>query len=586
MAEKKEKRYVSDNAQLMAEWDWEENKKQNLNPYTLSYGSNKKASWVCSNGHRWITSIHHRTSRGSNCPYCSNKKILSGYNDLKSQRPDLMCEWNFMENDIDPSNVAVKSNKVAHWICQKGHKYTKAIYNRVSGSDCPICSRARRTSFPEQCFFYYIKKVFPDAINSYRDIFENGMELDIYIPSIKTGIEYDGIFWHDKKSLHREEKKYDICKNNGIRLFRIKEGDFLDFSNVADRVWYIPKKCNCTLLDFYITEFLKFLTFWSDSIPSVNVKRDKNKILEFKTLVFEKSLLYLYPEISLEWHPTKNGKITPDLFIPGSSEVVWWLCPKCGNEWESSIFNRTKGHGCDVCATQKRKITKKKSLLTSRGSIDKEWCLLDWDYEENEYGPEHYTNGSGERVSWRCHICGHKWKATICDRTRNYKNGCPLCSGKTIVTGINDLKTLKPELMNEWDYTANVGIDPTKIGRGSHLVASWICSKCAHKWNAQIYNRANGSGCPECAKRLVAEKKRNLAIEKNGTLAENNPLLAAQWHPTKNGKLIPSQMTAGNDYKAWWLCPRCGHEWSASVGSRNRGAGCPQCARQKCKKDN
>ena len=98
--------------------------------------------------------------------------------------------------------------------------------------------------------------------------------------------------------MHREEKKYDICKINDIRLLRIKEGDFIDFSNVADKVWYIPKKYDCKLLDFYITEFLKFLTFYSDSIPSVNVKRDKNKILEYKTLVFEKSLLYLYPEFS------------------------------------------------------------------------------------------------------------------------------------------------------------------------------------------------------------------------------------------------------------------------------------------------
>ena len=95
MADKKEKRYVSDNAELMAEWDWEENDKQNLYPNTLTYGSSKKVSWICSKGHKWVTSIYHRTSRGSNCPYCSNKKILPGYNDLQSQRPDLMCEWNY-----------------------------------------------------------------------------------------------------------------------------------------------------------------------------------------------------------------------------------------------------------------------------------------------------------------------------------------------------------------------------------------------------------------------------------------------------------------------------------------------------------
>lgn len=584
VAEKKEKRYVSDNAQLMDEWDWEKNNALGLDPSRLTYGSGKKAWWLCSKGHSWATSVYHRSSRNSGCPYCSNKKILPGYNDLQSQRPLLMAEWDFEKNTIQPSSVAVMSNKIAYWVCPKGHKYTKAICQRVSGSDCPICNRARRTSFPEQCFFYYIKELYPDAINSYKDVFDNGMELDIYIPAIKTGIEYDGVYWHDKTSLSKEERKYRICRKNGIRLLRIKEGEFADFSFAADRVWYIPKKSTYHQLNLYITDVLKFLTFFSKKLPVVNVAKDKNKILEYKTLKLEVSLLYLFPNIAKEWHPYLNGKLTPDLFTPGSAEKVWWLCSNCGNEWESSIVNRTKGHGCDICATQRRKATKKNTLLTVRGSIDKEWCLLDWDYENNEYGPEYYTNGSGEKVSWRCHKCGHKWMAIICDRTRESRNGCPLCSSKTIVSGVNDLKTLKPDLMRDWDYKANTLIDPTTVGRGSHLTASWKCHICGFEWTAQIYNRANGKGCPYCAKKLSSEKKKEQAILRSGTLAEKNPNLAKEWHPLKNGEQTPEMITSGSDQKAWWLCRKCGHEWKASVGSRHRGAGCPVCAREKHKK--
>ena len=198
------KAFIIDNARLMAEWDWEENEKCNLDPQNLTLGSGKKVHWVCSKGHKWTTSIGHRVGRGTNCPYCSNKKVLPGYNDLQSQCPDLMAEWDYEDNTIDPSTVAVKSNKTAAWICPKGHKYPKAIYKRVIGEGCPVCAAALRTSFPEQCYYYYIKKIYPDAINSYRDIFDNGMELDIYIPSIKTGIEYDGIFWHDQsRSIER-----------------------------------------------------------------------------------------------------------------------------------------------------------------------------------------------------------------------------------------------------------------------------------------------------------------------------------------------------------------------------------------------
>lgn len=565
----------SQRPELMAEWDWKENEKKNIKPTEIVYASAKKVNWICGKGHKWQTSPYHRAMRGSNCPYCANKKILPGYNDFQSNCPDLMNEWDWEENTIDPTTVAVKSNKVAHWICPKGHKYTKAIYLRTEGSACPTCAKAMRTSFPEQCFFYYIKKLYPDAINSYRDIFDNGMEIDIYIPSIKTGIEYDGIFWHGKSAIPREEKKYQVCKNNQIRLFRIKEGAFVDFSNSADRVWYIPKNCKYDVLDSYITDFLKFLTFWSIKLPDINVKRDKFEILEYKTLRLEDSLDYLHPEVSKEWHPTKNGNLTPDLFIPGSSETIWWLCSKCGNEWKASIASRTSGHGCDICATERRKVTKKATILSERGSVDKEWCLLDWDYDENEFGPEHYTNGSGDVVGWCCHVCGHKWKTAICNRTRDYKNGCPLCSGKTIVSGINDLNTTYPELMDEWDWDKNKDIDPTKIGGHSHLKANWKCKKCGYKWTAKIDNRANGKGCPCCANRVI--------VPGINDLATTDPELAADWHPTLN-TLKPTEVTSGQSKKIWWMCSKCGYEWQDTLNHRSQGRSCKQCRKNSKRK--
>ena len=566
------KDFIIDDARLMAEWDWEENNKCGFDPRKLSIGSGKKANWVCAKGHKWTTSIYHRTRRGTNCPYCSNKKVLPGYNDLQSLRPDLMADWDFDANTIDPSTVAVMSNKVAAWVCPKGHQYTKAISKRAFGEGCPSCAKALRTSFPEQCFFFYTKKIYPDAINSYREIFDNGMELDIYIPSIKTGIEYDGFFWHDrqdKSALLREEKKYQICKENHIRLFRIKEG-VKGFTAGADRTWYIPKKRDYKLLDFYITEFLKHLTFFSGNLPDVNVARDKAEILEFKTLRLVDSFLYLYPEIAKEWHPTKNGKLTPDLFVPGSGEVVWWRCSQCGNEWPASVANRSKGSGCDVCATDRRKITKKETLLSKRGSIDKEWCLLDWDYEANEYGPEHYTNGSGEEVNWRCHKCGHRWKTTIGARTRDYKNGCPLCSGKVIVSGVNDLPTVMPELMQEWDYERNTEIDPTTVGRGSHDSTYWKCKKCGYVWQAQIYNRANGKGCPCCANRVI--------VPGINDLATTDPELAAEWHPTLN-TLKPTEVTRGQSKKVYWICSKCGNVWLDTLNHRSGGRDCSNCKR-------
>lgn len=66
-------------------------------------------------------------------------------------------------------------------------------------------------------------------------------------------------------------------------------------------------------------------------------------------------------------------------------------------------------------------------------------------------------------------------------------------------------------------------------------------------------------------------------------LATVNPDLAAEWHPTKNAPLLPSQVTGGSSKKVWWL-GKCGHEWEAVISKRSgRGDGCPLCRKSRPK---
>jgi len=46
------------------------------------------------------------------------------------------------------------------------------------------------------------------------------------------------------------------------------------------------------------------------------------------------------PELASEWHPTKNGNLTPYDVTFSSGKYAWWKCKECGHEWESSITNR------------------------------------------------------------------------------------------------------------------------------------------------------------------------------------------------------------------------------------------------------
>ena len=139
MEEKKEKQYVSDNARLMEEWDWEKNEELGFDPQNITVGSNKKVWWRCRNGHEWQTGINQRT-RGRGCPYCVGQKVIKGYNDLQTINPGVAKEWNYERNNgLTPSDVMPNSNKKAWWKCEKGHEWEAVIADRNLGRGCPIC---------------------------------------------------------------------------------------------------------------------------------------------------------------------------------------------------------------------------------------------------------------------------------------------------------------------------------------------------------------------------------------------------------------------------------------------------------------
>lgn len=201
--------------QLMKEWDFDKNivKPENLIP-----GTKEKVWWKCEKGHSYQMRASHKIS-GIGCPYCWGRYTTKGDNDLVTTNPEIIKEWDFEKNTISPYEVSAGSGKKVWWKCDKGHSWKAVISSRVSiGNGCPICSQGLRTSFPEQAIYYYVHKKYIDAINGWR---LDNQELDIYIPSLKVGIEYDGGEWH--KDLERDKKKNKFFQEKGIFIYRIRE---------------------------------------------------------------------------------------------------------------------------------------------------------------------------------------------------------------------------------------------------------------------------------------------------------------------------------------------------------------------------
>ena len=123
--------------------------------------------------------------------------------------------------------------------------------------------------------------------------------------------------------------------------------------------------------------------------------------------------------------------------------------------------------------------------------------LLDmWNFpKNNNINIETVTLGSNKKVWWKCDK-GHEWEALICNMSKS--KDCPYCTNRKVLKGYNDLATLNPTLIEEWNYNKNIDILPTEVSAHSGRKVWWKCSKCNHEWQATIDKRSNGRGCPKC----------------------------------------------------------------------------------------
>ena len=420
------------------------------------------------------------------------------------------------------------------------------------GESCPICLQESKTSFAEQAIYFYLSKIFPDAIN--RDV-SLGKELDIYIPSIKTAVEYDGYFYH--RNLKKDNSKNAWCKKHRIRLIRVREEGCPEFEDKDIIIRYGQTNESLCAVIIQIIQLLSI----SDCNINIDVDNDRidiyNKYIESKK---QNSFASACIEIVTEWHPAKNGSLTPEMVTKGSNKKVWWKC-KQGHEWQAAISSRSRGHGCPFCSGYKV-LKGFNDLATVNPILASEWHPT----LNGNLTPDDVTCGSEKKVWW-LGKCGHKWQANIGHRYKR-NSGCPYCSNHKVLPGFNDIAIVNPKLALEWHPMKNNSLTPNMFTASSHEKVWWQC-KQGHEWQATIGSRNKGLGCPYCSGQR--------AIVGINDLMTTNPVLALEWHPVKNGDLKPNMVMAGSDKKVWWQCKQ-GHEWQSAIYSRNKGSGCPYCS--------
>ena len=278
------------------------------------------------------------------------------------------------------------------------------------------------------------------------------------------------------------------------------------------------------------------------------------------------SLSSLYPHIAAEWHPTKNGDLSPHDVTAGSNKKVAWKCPNGpDHEWKTPISARTreKGGGCPFCSKPARYVSVTNCLETLYPYVAKLWHPT----KNKDTTPRNITAGSNKRYWFKCPKGpDHEWYPKLDNLTLNNR-GCPFCAGaKVSVT--NSLSSVAPELIKEWHPTKNGDVTPDDIVALSGKKRWWKCEKGPdHEWDQSPGVRiGQGVGCPMCS---------GIRVSVTNSLQTKRPEVAKLWHPTKNGNLTPDDIVSKSNKKFWWRCELFpGHEWRTSASSI---AGCPTC---------
>jgi DNA-directed RNA polymerase subunit RPC12/RpoP len=410
-------------ADIMEQWDPDKNE---LNPELLTAGSKKKAWWLCGKGHSWSASISNRVSRNSGCPYCASKKVLPGFNDLRTTEPRLADEWDTDRNGaLTPEMVTRYSGKVVWWRCEKGqHSWDMSIAKRTLGYECPFCSGNR------------VLAGFNDLLTlNPRLASEWDYEKNQLLPSQVTVSSGKHVFWkcaewHSWKAkiAARNLAGTDCPYCNGKRV----QAGFNDLQTHNPKLaseWDADKN---ELLPSQVTPFSTKKVWWrcenGHSWRAAVAGRSAGNKCPYcsgrKVLAGYNDLKTANPKLADEWDDELND-IAPSQVTAKSNRKVWWRCI-LGHSWSASIYERSNGTSCPFCSGR-RVLAGFNDLETINPELADEW-----DTDKNSLLPSQVTVFSEKSVWWKCKDKGHSWKTGIA--TRSSGTNCPYCAGRISYT--------------------------------------------------------------------------------------------------------------------------------------------------------
>ena len=535
---------LEDYPNLVKEFDLKKNVP--LTPKDFTYASNKNVWWKCIKGHEWKTTINNRT-HGTNCPYCSGKKV-SKENNLKFLFPDIAKEWHPTKNNkLKPEDVTKGSHKKIWWLCPERHEYKTNIFHRTTGHNCPYCS-GNKVSKENN-----LKFLFPDITKEWHPTKNNKLKPEDVTKHSGKKVWWKCIKGHEWEATIINRSRGTNCPKCSFQSskpeFRILSELETIFKKVDSR-----HKFKKTEIDIFIKDINVGIEYDGSYYHKDKIIKDKNKNIFLKK--------YIKKLIRVRTKPLKKLSNLDvivkydELKKTDLNNIVNSIYNFCNYKQKVLIKNYLKLTSFVNEKSYKKYLSYFPSPVPNKSlaSLGDKF-IKEWNYKKNyPLTPESFSKSSNTIVWWKC-TKKHEWKTPINNRT-NGRN-CPYCSNYKVGKD-NNLKFSFPEIAKEWHPTKNNKLKPEEVTNRSGKKVWWKCN-IGHEWEKKISQRTEGNKCPTC-----------------NSFKFLFPNITKEWHPRKNNKLKPEDVTKHSGKRVWWLCLK-GHEWKTSVNNRSRGTNCPHC---------
>jgi hypothetical protein len=289
---------------------WHPDKNKGVKAIDLDSGSHRVVWWLCNKGHSYDREV--RRQLFMSCPYCSGKRILSGFNDLATLNPALTAQWDNDKNtDLDINAISPNSHKKAWWLCASNHSWEAQIKSRHQrGLGCPICSRQKLVSGIND-----LATTHPALAQEWHPILNEGKKPSNYFSGSKKKIWWLGSCGHEWESQITSRASGGGCSICSGKLVVIGFNDLATLKPDTAREWHPTKNKGLLASDVTVSSARK--VWWQCSLghewespPHWRASGSNNCPYCSNALVLAgyNDLASHFPKLSKEWVPELNEK--------------------------------------------------------------------------------------------------------------------------------------------------------------------------------------------------------------------------------------------------------------------------------------